>query len=155
MYLLPGTSADIMKVGGYKLSALEIESILLEVTVFLLSFFFYPPIELIRRKQTNEVVLNLLILREEIFSVFQHPEVAECCVLGLPDKDYGDAVCAIIVPEEGAKRKRLEESKPVMSLEELCSWAKEKLAPYKVQRPVQISILHLFFFFCNFFFFKL
>lgn len=31
MYFYIGTSADIMKVGGYKLSALEIESILLEV----------------------------------------------------------------------------------------------------------------------------
>jgi acyl-coenzyme A synthetase/AMP-(fatty) acid ligase len=29
-----GTSADIMKVGGYKLSALEIESALLEVISF-------------------------------------------------------------------------------------------------------------------------
>lgn len=28
-----GTSADIMKVGGYKLSALEIESVLLEVAI--------------------------------------------------------------------------------------------------------------------------
>lgn len=34
-----GTSADIMKVGGYKLSALEIESVLLEVSnCFLFQF---------------------------------------------------------------------------------------------------------------------
>ncbi|KAF2559074.1 hypothetical protein F2Q68_00017599, partial [Brassica cretica] len=89
--ILGRTSADIMKVGGYKLSALEIESTLLE-----------------------------------------HPTVAECCVLGLPDKDYGEAVTAIIVAEAGAKRKRDDESKPVMTLEELCGWAKDKLAPYKV-----------------------
>ncbi|XP_056845319.1 malonate--CoA ligase isoform X3 [Raphanus sativus] len=88
--ILGRTSADIMKVGGYKLSALEIESTLLE-----------------------------------------HPTVAECCVLGLPDKDYGEAVTAIIVAECGAKRKREEESKPVLTLEELCGWAKDKLAPYK------------------------
>lgn len=37
-----GTSADIMKVGGYKLSALEIESTLLEVTLTsVLSFIFW------------------------------------------------------------------------------------------------------------------
>ncbi|GAV64455.1 AMP-binding domain-containing protein [Cephalotus follicularis] len=91
-YIILGrTSADIMKVGGYKLSALEIESVLLE-----------------------------------------HPIVAECSVLGLPDKDYGDAVCAIIVPEEEAKKKQEEESKPILSLEELCTWAKDKLAPYKL-----------------------
>ncbi|KAL5757854.1 hypothetical protein ACOSP7_020465 [Xanthoceras sorbifolium] len=97
-YIILGrTSADIMKVGGYKLSALEIESILLE-----------------------------------------HPVVAECCVLGLPDKDYGDAVSAIIVPEEEAKKKQAEQSMPVMSLEELSTWAKDKLAPYKL--PTRLFI---------------
>ncbi|XP_056845320.1 malonate--CoA ligase isoform X4 [Raphanus sativus] len=95
--ILGRTSADIMKVGGYKLSALEIESTLLE-----------------------------------------HPTVAECCVLGLPDKDYGEAVTAIIVAECGAKRKREEESKPVLTLEELCGWAKDKLAPYKL--PTRLLI---------------
>lgn len=89
--ILGRTSADIMKVGGYKLSALEIESALLE-----------------------------------------HPVVAECCVLGLPDKTYGDAVCAIIVPEDAVKRKQEESSKPAISLEELREWAKDKLAPYKL-----------------------
>lgn len=91
-YIILGrTSADIMKVGGYKLSALEIESVLLE-----------------------------------------HPAVEECCVLGLPDKDYGEVVCAIIVPEVETKRKQKEELKPAISLEELSFWAKDKLAPYKI-----------------------
>lgn len=91
-YIILGrTSADILKVGGFKLSALEIEAALLE-----------------------------------------HPTVAECCVLGLPDKAYGEAVCAIIVPEEEVKRKRAEEMKPAINLDELCTWAKEKLAPYKL-----------------------
>ncbi|CAK7356715.1 unnamed protein product [Dovyalis caffra] len=89
--ILGRTSADIMKVGGYKLSALEVESALLE-----------------------------------------HPAVAECCVLGLPDEAYGDAVCAVIVPDEATKRKQVESSKPAISLEELCEWAKDKLAPYKL-----------------------
>ncbi|CAL1378170.1 unnamed protein product [Linum trigynum] len=89
--ILGRTSADIMKVGGFKLSALEIESILLE-----------------------------------------HTSVAECCVLGLPDKDYGDAVCAIIVLNEESKKQQDKESKPALSLEELREWAKEKLAPYKL-----------------------
>lgn len=91
-YIILGrTSADIMKVGGYKLSALEIEAVLLE-----------------------------------------HPAVSECCVLGLADKAYGEAVCAIIVPSEEIKRKQQEELKPALTLEELCSWAKDKLAPYKL-----------------------
>ncbi|KAJ8755918.1 hypothetical protein K2173_024463 [Erythroxylum novogranatense] len=91
-YIILGrTSADIMKVGGYKLSALEIESVILE-----------------------------------------HPAVAECCVLGLPDKDYGDAVSAIIVPVEEAKRHDKDELKDPISLEELNKWAKDRLAPYKL-----------------------
>ncbi|CAD5323235.1 unnamed protein product [Arabidopsis thaliana] len=95
--ILGRNSADIMKVGGYKLSALEIESTLLE-----------------------------------------HPTVAECCVLGLTDNDYGEAVTAIIIAESAAKKRREDESKPVITLEELCGWAKDKLAPYKL--PTRLLI---------------
>ncbi|XP_078439237.1 AMP-dependent synthetase and ligase family protein isoform X2 [Wolffia australiana] len=87
--ILGRSSADIMKVGGYKLSALEIESILLE-----------------------------------------HPAVSECSVLGLPDEDYGEAVSAVIVPVASARD--VTGSKPVLTLEELRSWSKDKLAPYKI-----------------------
>ncbi|CAN6456539.1 unnamed protein product [Victoria cruziana] len=91
-YIILGrSSADIMKVGGYKLSALEIEAVL-----------------------------------------FEHPMVSECCVLGLPDVDYGEAVCAIIVPTAEAKAKEDGEFLPAVSLKELHSWAKDKLAPYKL-----------------------
>ncbi|XP_031092797.1 malonate--CoA ligase [Ipomoea triloba] len=91
-YIILGrTNADIMKVGGYKLSALEIEAVLLE-----------------------------------------HPVISECCVLGLPDKDYGEVVCAIVVLDADLKQKREAESKPALTLQELCDWAKEKLAPYKI-----------------------
>ncbi|XP_047256276.1 probable CoA ligase CCL8 isoform X4 [Capsicum annuum] len=91
-YIILGrTNADIMKVGGYKLSALEIEAVLLE-----------------------------------------HSAISECCVLGLPDKDYGEVVCAIVVPEAEVKRRRDEELKPALNLQELSDWAKEKLAPYKI-----------------------
>ncbi|MDQ9825393.1 hypothetical protein RFZ44_19010, partial [Acinetobacter sp. 163] len=89
--ILGRSNADIMKVGGYKLSALDIEAVLLE----------------------NDVI-------------------SECSVLGLPDKDYGEVVCAIIVPQDGAKRKAEQELRPALSLEELQSWSKEKLAPYKI-----------------------
>lgn len=91
-YVILGRSnADIMKVGGYKLSALDIEAVLLE-----------------------------------------HEVVSECCVLGLPDKDYGEIVCVIIVPQADAKIKAEKELKPAISLEELRNWSKEKLAPYKI-----------------------
>jgi len=74
--------------------------------------------------------LNDMIFR--FWTFLQHPAVSECCVLGLPHKEYGEIVGAIIVPEADVKRKRDEESKPALSLEELSSWAKDKLAPYKV-----------------------
>ncbi|KAH7651754.1 malonyl-CoA/methylmalonyl-CoA synthetase protein [Dioscorea alata] len=91
-YIILGrTNADIMKVGGYKLSALDIEAVLLE-----------------------------------------HEDILEVCVLGLPDKDYGEIVCAIVVPQEHAKKRAEKELKPVMTLEEFQSWAKKRLAPYKI-----------------------
>lgn len=53
-------------------------------------------------------------------------------MLGLPDKDYGEVVCTIVVPEGEVKRRRDEQLKPALTLQELSDWAKEKLAPYKV-----------------------
>ncbi|KAG0456464.1 hypothetical protein HPP92_024252 [Vanilla planifolia] len=89
-YIILGRSnADIMKVGGYKLSALEIEAVILE-----------------------------------------HPSVSECCILGMQDEDYGEVVCAIIVPVEDVKK--------VIGLEELQKWSKERLAPYKI--PTKLFI---------------
>ncbi|XP_058728952.1 probable CoA ligase CCL8 [Vicia villosa] len=85
--ILGRKNADIIKNGGYKLSALEIESVIVE-----------------------------------------HPAVSECCVLGIPDKVYGEIVCAIIVPAAKSE----EESKLALSLVELSTWAKTKLAPYKI-----------------------
>lgn len=89
--ILGRTSVDILKVGGYKLSALEIEATILE-----------------------------------------HPDVSECAVLGLPDTEYGEAICVVIVPEHEAKKRATSESKPVITLQELHNWAKEKIAPYKI-----------------------
>lgn len=89
--------------------------------------------------------MNKIITQRRKLSFVQHPAVAECCVLGLPDKDYGDAVTAIIVLEEG-KKELEDKSKPVLSLPELCSWAKDKLAPYKVLQLDHLPILFSFFF---------
>ncbi|MCZ7645111.1 MAG: acyl-CoA synthetase [Planctomycetota bacterium] len=79
--ILGRNSVDIIKTGGYKVSALEIEDVLLK-----------------------------------------RPEIAECAVLGLPDPEWGERVCAVVVPKAGA----------AVSLDELRPWAKERLAGYKV-----------------------
>ncbi|KAG6484728.1 hypothetical protein ZIOFF_053251 [Zingiber officinale] len=62
----------------------------------------------------------------------KHEAVLECCVLGLPDEDYGEVVSAVIVPHTDAKRSTEQELEPIITLEDLRNWAKEKLAPYKL-----------------------
>ena len=84
-------SVDIIKSGGYKLSALEIEAALLE-----------------------------------------HPDIAECAVLGLPDDTWGEAVSAAVVTKNGA----------ALALPALREWCKSRLSVYKVpQRLVVVKEL--------------
>jgi len=59
--ILGRQSVDIIKTGGYKVSALEIEA-----------------------------------------SLLQHERVKECAVLGLPDKEWGEIILAIIVPKHAS-----------------------------------------------------
>lgn len=74
---------DILKCGGYKLSALEIEGHLLD-----------------------------------------HPGIAECAVVGVPDEAYGQVVAAVLVGRDG---------KPPPTLPELRQWARDVMAPYKAR----------------------
>ena len=59
---------------------------------------------------------------EEI--LYARPEVEECAVIGLPDKEYGEKVTAFIVPKEG---QQLDPAK-------LKSYLKTKLSPFKVPK---------------------
>jgi malonyl-CoA/methylmalonyl-CoA synthetase len=79
--LLGRESVDIIKTGGFKVSALEIEE-----------------------------------------SLREHPAIAEVAVIGLPDPEWGERVAAHVVLEPGAE----------LDLEQLRSFGKERLAPYKV-----------------------
>lgn len=80
-------SVDIIKSGGYKLSALEIEAALLE-----------------------------------------HPHIAECAVIGLPDDTWGEAVTAVIVPKENA----------TLELPALREWCKGRLSVYKIPQRLLV-----------------
>lgn len=62
----------------------------------------------------------------------QHPVIAECAILGIPDKAYGEVVSAIIVPHETDAASAAKAWKPVITLEALREWARPLLAPYKV-----------------------
>jgi malonyl-CoA/methylmalonyl-CoA synthetase len=84
--LLGRTSIDIIKSGGYKLSALEIEAVLLE-----------------------------------------HPAVAEVAVTGVADATWGERVTAWVVAR-GAPP----------TLADLQTFARERLAPYKLPRALEL-----------------
>ena len=80
---------DILKTGGEKISALEIE-------------------EVLRR----------------------HPDVADAAVVGVPDPEWGDRVCAAVVPREGRSP----------DAEALKALARAELAPYKVPKEIQFVL---------------
>jgi malonyl-CoA/methylmalonyl-CoA synthetase len=86
--ILGRMSVDIIKTGGYKVSALEIEEVLRS-----------------------------------------HPDIQECAVVGVADLEWGERVCAALV---------LQGLQP-LTLQAFRSWAKERLAVYKV--PTQILIV--------------
>jgi malonyl-CoA/methylmalonyl-CoA synthetase len=84
--MLGRASVDIIKSGGEKISALEVEDVLRE-----------------------------------------HPLVDDCAVIGLPDDEWGERVCAAVVLV-GSRDE----------LGDLRAWAKERLAAYKVPRQIVI-----------------
>ncbi|GAA6622120.1 acyl-CoA synthetase [Scytonema sp. NUACC26] len=83
--ILGRMSVDIIKTGGYKVSALEIEEVLRT-----------------------------------------HPNIQECAVVGIKDPEWGERVCAALVLQQPDG----------LTLKNFRSWAKERLAVYKV--PTQI-----------------
>jgi len=86
--ILGRTNVDILKTGGHKVSALEIEEALRE-----------------------------------------HPAVAECAVVGVPDPEWGERVSAAVVLNDG----------DALDLSSLRAWARESLAPHKL--PSRLLVL--------------
>ena len=85
--LLGRTSVDIIKTGGFKVSALEIEEVLRT-----------------------------------------HPAISECAVVGVSDPEWGERVAAAVELAPSTE----------LSLDELQSWAKSRLAPYKLPRALTL-----------------
>lgn len=61
-------------------------------------------------------------------AITQHPDVAQCAVIGIPDKEWGEAVHAVIVAVAGARP----------SYEEIRAFSKELIAGYKCPRSVEL-----------------
>ena len=85
--ILGRKSTDIIKTGGYKVSALEIEEVLRT-----------------------------------------HPAIKECAVIGIDDPEWGERVGAALILQSGGD----------LTLAELRTWGKTRLAPYKVPTRVVI-----------------
>lgn len=85
--ILGRDSIDIIKTGGFKVSALEIEE-----------------------------------------ALRQHPAIAECAVVGVADDEWGQRVAAAVILRPGAS----------LALDPLRTWAKQRLAPYKVPTLLQV-----------------
>ena len=86
--ILGRTSIDVLKTGGHKVSALEIEEVLR-----------------------------------------QHPAVAECAVVGLPDAEWGERIAVAVVLENGQ----------TLDLPSLRTWALKLLSVHKV--PSRLLLL--------------
>jgi malonyl-CoA/methylmalonyl-CoA synthetase len=86
--ILGRTNIDILKTGGHKVSALEIEEALRE-----------------------------------------HPVVAECAVVGVPDPEWGERVAAAVVLKDGG----------ALDLPSLRAWARALLAAHKI--PSRLLVL--------------
>ncbi len=88
--ILGRTNVEILKTGGHKVSALEIEETLRE-----------------------------------------HPAVAECAVVGVPDPEWGERVAAAVVLNDGHS----------LDLSSLRAWARESLAAHKL--PSRLLVLEV------------
>jgi malonyl-CoA/methylmalonyl-CoA synthetase len=60
-----------------------------------------------------------------------HPAVRDCAVVGVPDEDWGDRVCAAVVLQATS-----DASDPPPDPQGLRAFLKERLAPYKVPKDV-------------------
>src|SRR5262245_28474688 len=60
--------------------------------------------------------------------LFEHPEVAQVAVIGIPDERMGEVGMAFVVPRPGTQPKP----------EALIAWCREHMANYKVPRRIEI-----------------
>ncbi len=60
--------------------------------------------------------------------LMRHPEVAQAAVIGLPSDEYGEEVCAVVVPREGG----------TVDAAEVLAYAREHLGRQKYPRRIEV-----------------
>jgi acyl-CoA synthetase (AMP-forming)/AMP-acid ligase II len=60
-------------------------------------------------------------------AIFQHPEVTEVAVIGIPDEKWGELVTALVVTSPGSE----------LTEADVIAWTKQKLAGYKCPKRVE------------------
>ena len=82
-------------------------------------------LEIVDRKKDLVIRGGYNIYPREVEEVlYEHPDIVEAAVVGVPDDHYGEEVGAMVVLRPGA----------TLQPDELRSWAKERLSAYKVPR---------------------
>ncbi|MFD5855514.1 AMP-binding enzyme [Streptomyces chartreusis] len=59
--------------------------------------------------------------------LYEHPDIVEAAVIGVPDDHYGEEVAALIAARPGSE----------LGAAEVSSWARERLSAYKIPRIVR------------------
>ncbi len=60
-------------------------------------------------------------------AIFQHPDVTEVAVIGIPDEKWGELVTALVVTVPGSE----------LTPDDVIAWSKQKLAGYKCPKKVE------------------
>ncbi len=82
-------------------------------------------LEIVDRKKDLVIRGGYNIYPREVEEVlYEHPDIVEAAVIGVPDPHYGEEIGAVIVLNEGS----------TLTPESLRAWAKERLSAYKVPR---------------------
>lgn len=87
--------------------------------------YFY----IVGRKKEMIIVGGFNIYPQEVEGVlYEHPDIQEAAIVGIPHKDHGETVKAYVVPKTGRE----------VDLDELKGYCYSKLTPYKVPKVFEV-----------------